>query len=97
MSQISLSSENAINFNIMSTFQHLPTIFFSNIFQGSPQWVQVDFEKPVNIRELEIQFQGGFVGKTCWIEGSKTQDEQPDKLCDFFPEDKNPVQVSFCK
>ena len=65
------------------------------LLQGSPQSVQLEFPHDVQIQELRIQFQGGFAGKTCWIEGTCSADSMQ-KICDFYPEDVNRLQVSFC-
>uniref|UniRef100_T1IWQ7 F5/8 type C domain-containing protein n=1 Tax=Strigamia maritima TaxID=126957 RepID=T1IWQ7_STRMM len=40
-----------------------------NSDQGSPQWILIEFPSAVEIREIHIQFQGGFSGKDCWLEG----------------------------
>ena len=64
------------------------------MLQGSPQSVQLEFQQDVQIKELQIQFQGGFVGKTCWVEGAYSGDSMQ-KICDFYPEDVNRLQVSF--
>nr|XP_006640085.1 PREDICTED: nuclear receptor 2C2-associated protein [Lepisosteus oculatus] len=40
-----------------------------NSDQGSPQWVLLDFPQAVRVSELQVQFQGGFAGKTCRVEG----------------------------
>ena len=45
--------------------------------------------------ELHIQFQGGFVGKECHLEVKPSEDEAFTKVADFYPEDKNSLQVSF--
>jgi len=59
-----------------------------NSDQGSPQFIQLTFKKPqTSISQLQIQFQGGFVGTQCHV---IVNDEQ--KL-DFFPEDSNKLQT----
>ncbi|XP_070541754.1 nuclear receptor 2C2-associated protein-like [Ptychodera flava] len=62
-----------------------------NSDQGSPQWVVLEFPYKVRIQELQIQFQGGFVGKECWIEGC-CDSEDFTKIADFYPEDENSLQ-----
>ncbi|XP_064620850.1 nuclear receptor 2C2-associated protein-like [Lineus longissimus] len=63
-----------------------------NSDQGSPQWIQVEFKVPVIIQELHLQFQGGFAGKDCIIEGAQSGEELT-KLADFYPEDVNKTQI----
>uniref|UniRef100_UPI00358FFBC4 nuclear receptor 2C2-associated protein n=1 Tax=Myxine glutinosa TaxID=7769 RepID=UPI00358FFBC4 len=62
-----------------------------NSDEGSPQWLLVEFPKPVRTATLQLQFQGGFVGKGCWLEGSMKA-EHFKKIMDFYPEDINAVQ-----
>lgn len=51
----------------------------------------VEFETEVEVGSLEIQFQGGFVGKDCHIEGG--QDFRSLKsMAPFYPEDINSSQ-----
>ncbi|XP_023220482.1 nuclear receptor 2C2-associated protein-like [Centruroides sculpturatus] len=58
-----------------------------NSDQGSPQWIYLKFSKCVVVREIHLQFQGGFVGKDCYIEtGESTK-------YSFYPEDNNRLQV----
>merc|ERR1711894_39055 len=64
-----------------------------NSGEGSPQWIRLKFEKPVTIDELRIQFQGGFVGKECHIETVSVAEETSTKVTDFYPEDKNSLQI----
>ncbi|XP_013794925.1 nuclear receptor 2C2-associated protein-like [Limulus polyphemus] len=64
-----------------------------NSDQGSPQWISVIFSKPVKIEKLQLQFQGGFVGKDCWIEASVNKDEKLQKIQDIFLEDTNMLQT----
>ena len=58
------------------------------IFQGSPQWVSIEFEDVLPLSALALQFQGGFCGKECEIEvdGDK-------KVMDFYPDDANKLQT----
>jgi len=48
-----------------------------NSAQGSPQFIVVKFVCVVDIQEVEITFQGGFVGKICefWVEKEKKNDD----------------------
>jgi len=64
-----------------------------NSDQGTPQWIHFDFSKQVNPKIIHIQFQGGFAGKDCTIEGQS--DDQVDllKLANFYPEDVNAIQA----
>ncbi|KAK2164483.1 hypothetical protein LSH36_63g10042 [Paralvinella palmiformis] len=62
-----------------------------NSDQGTPQWIQVDFPGLVSLQEVHLQFQGGFVGKDCYIEG--TLNGITSRLLEFYPEDINSNQV----
>ncbi|KAH3781774.1 hypothetical protein DPMN_159678 [Dreissena polymorpha] len=64
-------------------------------FQGSPQWISVELESPTEVCEIDMQFQGGFVGRDCSLEGRLEPGTDWVKLQDFYPQDKNGVQVSF--
>lgn len=57
-----------------------------NSDQGSPQWIYLKFPKPLVVREIRLQFQGGFVGKECYIEIE--EEKYP-----FYPEDNNAFQI----
>ena len=63
-----------------------------NSDQGSPQWIRISFSEEVEISHVQIMFQGGFAGKTCWLETSKDGDLF-EKLEDIFPEDVNKLQT----
>jgi hypothetical protein len=54
----------------------------------------MEFRDPVIIKELHIQFQGGFAGKDCFIEGAHSDGELT-KIAYFYPDDVNKTQVSF--
>ncbi|KAF8794928.1 Nuclear receptor 2C2-associated protein like [Argiope bruennichi] len=64
-----------------------------NSDQGSPQWVEVNFPQSVTVEEVQIQFQGGFAGKECWIEAKS--DGQLKRVSSIYPEDNNTLQISF--
>ncbi|GFS07843.1 nuclear receptor 2C2-associated protein-like [Elysia marginata] len=64
-----------------------------NSDQGSPQWIIVDFSESVSISQLDIQFQGGFVGKTCWVETVQSGQENFNRVLSFHPQDTNKSQV----
>ncbi|XP_076322985.1 nuclear receptor 2C2-associated protein [Tachypleus tridentatus] len=64
-----------------------------NSDQGSPQWICLNFSKPVKVEKLQLQFQGGFVGKDCWIEASVNKDDKFQKIQDVFLEDTNMLQT----
>jgi len=61
-----------------------------NSDQGSPQWVSLEFDQPVAVSALALQFQGGFVGKECEVEV-----EGNTKVLDFYPEDTNKMQTFY--
>ena len=65
--------------------------------QGSPQWITIDFEQSIIPVDLSIQFQGGFAGGDCWIEGKMDTGSTWEKIEHFYPEDKNSLQVSLLK
>ncbi|KAL1251363.1 hypothetical protein QQF64_019159 [Cirrhinus molitorella] len=65
-----------------------------NSDQGESQWVVLEFPQPVKVLELRLQFQGGFSGKSCKIEGS-AKEEDLKHIVDFYPEDNNCLQISF--
>eukprot|EP01038_Epipyxis_sp_PR26KG_P014365 gene14365-19267_t len=63
-----------------------------NSDQGSPQFIIIDFLKPVSIHLLKIMFQGGFVGQECVIEvGDNVSSLLPIHQLDVI-EDSNEMQ-----
>lgn len=62
--------------------------------QGSPQFVIVEFAEESQVQEIQIQFQGGFVGKECSVEGGPSSSSLM-PFYEFYPEDCNMLQVSF--
>lgn len=54
---------------IFRTRQRSVLISCSSVPQGACQWVLLEFPVPVRMSELKLQFQGGFSGKTCKLEG----------------------------
>ena len=62
--------------------------FYIGVLQGSPQWISFEFEHPVPLSALSLQFQGGFCGKDCEVEIEGNQ-----KILDFYPEDANKLQT----
>jgi hypothetical protein len=38
-----------------------------NSSQGSPQFVLIDFQRPVKVKNVQISFQGGFVGQDGYV------------------------------
>ncbi|XP_050951257.1 nuclear receptor 2C2-associated protein [Labeo rohita] len=62
-----------------------------NSDQGESQWVALEFPQPVKVSELRLQFQGGFSGKSCKLEGS-AKEEDLKHIVDFYPEDNNCLQ-----
>ncbi|KAK9967577.1 hypothetical protein ABG768_001965 [Culter alburnus] len=59
-----------------------------NSDQGESQWVVLEFPQSVKVSELRLQFQGGFSGKSCKLEGS-AKEEDLKHILDFYPEDNN--------
>ncbi|KAF4041615.1 putative F5/8 type C domain-containing protein [Phytophthora infestans] len=70
-----------------------------NSAQGSPQQVQLLFNRVVDISTLRIMFQGGFVGQDVQVHvkkaGGSVQWEEVD--ADVDPEDSNDLQEFSCK
>ncbi|XKL64295.1 hypothetical protein PGB90_004381 [Kerria lacca] len=68
-----------------------------NSSEGSPQWIEILFKNNQQIKGLEFQFQGGFVGQKCLFQFYKEQPEkntEPDvEFSDFYPEDINSIQI----
>lgn len=65
-----------------------------NSDQGESQWVLLEFPQHVKVSEVRLQFQGGFSGKSCKLEGS-SKDENLRHILNFYPEDNNSLQISF--
>ncbi|XP_067254762.1 nuclear receptor 2C2-associated protein isoform X2 [Chanodichthys erythropterus] len=65
-----------------------------NSDQGESQWVVLEFPQSVKVSELRLQFQGGFSGKSCKLEGS-AKEEDLKHILDLYPEDNNGLQISF--
>jgi len=70
-----------------------------NSHQGSPQWIVIGFPGPVDVAEVRIMFQGGFVGQECQFLAS--EEEQGGGsftfLSHFYPEETNSTQVFQCQ
>lgn len=62
-----------------------------NSDQGESQWVLLEFPQHVKVSEVRLQFQGGFSGKSCKLEGS-SKDENLRHILNFYPEDNNSLQ-----
>ncbi|KAI8363428.1 galactose-binding domain-like protein [Mortierella sp. GBAus27b] len=58
---------------------------------GSPQFIVVDFGRKVEIKVIQLMFQGGFVGKTCKLLVRTNEGDMVDMMS-FYPEDINPLQ-----
>lgn len=63
-----------------------------NSDQGSPQWVRIEFDDEVEVGRVEFMFQGGFAGKTCWLEKLSKDSDDYEKVTDLYPEDINKLQ-----
>ncbi|XP_033108788.1 nuclear receptor 2C2-associated protein-like [Anneissia japonica] len=64
-----------------------------NSDEGSPQWVKVEFPETVFLTSIHMQFQGGFVGKTCTLEGQSSDEEEFDLITECYPDDSNALQI----
>ncbi|XP_049321482.1 nuclear receptor 2C2-associated protein [Astyanax mexicanus] len=62
-----------------------------NSDQGDQQWVFLEFPEPVKVSELRLQFQGGFSGRSCKLEGCNKEGNL-EHIEDFYPEDDNSLQ-----
>eukprot|EP01041_Mallomonas_annulata_P011351 gene11351-23758_t len=63
-----------------------------NSDQGTPQFVLIDFNRIVNMSEIRIAFQGGFVGQRSIIEGGITL-ENLTYIDEIHPLDDNSLQT----
>lgn len=65
--------------------------------QGQSQSIIIDFKRVVDIKQLEIMFQGGFIAKNCKLYGAiveKVEGAVNLKLIqEFLPKDKNDNQL----
>ncbi|XP_062516464.1 nuclear receptor 2C2-associated protein-like [Corticium candelabrum] len=64
-----------------------------NSAQGIPQWISFEFDHPVHIHEVHMQFHGGFVGSLCHMTGKQRVGGEPIDFGDFYPEDNNAEQI----
>jgi len=63
-----------------------------NSDQGSPQFVILEFPEESCVREIHIQFQGGFVGKECCLEGGPSCNSLT-PFFTFYPDDVGSLQI----
>ncbi|KAL2726582.1 hypothetical protein V1478_006860 [Vespula squamosa] len=63
---------------------------------GMQQWIRINFEKMCVISGFEIEFQGGFAGKDCYVEIGDNNDSTV-IVERFFPRDANGVQCFVLK
>eukprot|EP00761_Pharyngomonas_kirbyi_P013011 gb/GECH01013038.1/.p1 GENE.gb/GECH01013038.1/~~gb/GECH01013038.1/.p1 ORF type:complete len:147 (+),score=32.83 gb/GECH01013038.1/:1-441(+) len=95
---------NNFNCRVSSTLNKDPEYKGSNMFdgdeetcwnshQGKPQFINLIFDEPVHISQLQFMFQGGFVGQDgqLWIQ--RPGEEKLSKLKEFFPKDENKEQI----
>lgn len=62
-----------------------------NSDQGTPQFISLTFDSVIKtISQLQIQFQGGFVGKSCQLIVNNNDETPP---VSFHPEDSNKLQT----
>ncbi|KAK7009633.1 nuclear receptor 2C2-associated protein [Biomphalaria glabrata] len=64
-----------------------------NSDQGSNQWVILDFSEDVQVSEIWIQFQGGFVGKVCSLEKQDSSLNTFVHVYTFYPSDSGQTQI----
>eukprot|EP01132_Coremiostelium_polycephalum_P003867 gene3867-4819_t len=65
-----------------------------NSHQGTPQFIMIQFPQAngVDLKELQIMFQGGFVGKECEISVCKINANTFTNNSNFYPKDVNTLQ-----
>ncbi|KAL9987163.1 hypothetical protein ACROYT_G001421 [Oculina patagonica] len=63
-----------------------------NSDQGLPQFVILEFPEETCVKEIQIQFQGGFVGKECCLEGGPSSNSLT-PFFEFYPDDLNTLQI----
>ncbi|RKP26528.1 hypothetical protein SYNPS1DRAFT_14072 [Syncephalis pseudoplumigaleata] len=69
-----------------------------NSDQQSPQYIALDFGRPVKPATIQLMFQGGFVGRVSRVLGAApiaTTVGPYTELAMFYPEDINALQISF--
>lgn len=64
-----------------------------NSDQGTPQWLQLDFGKLVDIQAVAITFQGGFVGLDCRVLVGSGEKAPASQVAAFEPDDVNKPQT----
>ena len=63
-----------------------------NSEQGKPQWILIKFGKKVCVKEVNIMFQGGFVGQQCSFQ-SVDDTKHVVGAWPFYPSDINYLQT----
>ncbi|KAF2072191.1 hypothetical protein CYY_006488 [Polysphondylium violaceum] len=66
-----------------------------NSHQGTPQYVVIQFpqENGADVRQLNIMFQGGFVGKDCEVLITTGDSKEFQHCTHFYPKDINATQT----
>ena len=65
-----------------------------NSDQGTPQWIRISFDGTRHITRVQLMFQGGFAGKTCWLEASENEENEGfKKIQNIYSEDTNKLQT----
>lgn len=77
-----------------NVFMNVTCMYCWFFLQGLPQFVILEFPQESQIKEIQIQFQGGFVGKECCVEGGPFSSSLA-PFFEFYPDDSNTLQVSF--
>ncbi|GLE05736.1 hypothetical protein PINS_up014784 [Pythium insidiosum] len=67
-----------------------------NSAQGSPQQVQLQFQRLVHVRQLQLMFQGGFVGQDVELRVRRQDVWTVVSDIDIDPEDSNAMQSFDC-
>lgn len=67
---------------------------FDAISQGTPQYIQLTFSAPAIPKQVQVTFQGGFVGTSCTVEIAQGIDKPEWKpWTKIYPEDVNRKQI----
>ena len=65
-----------------------------DIFQGSPQWIQITPNASNALTSIAVKFQGGFAARRFLLE-ERHDDGSFASLAEFFPDDHGKLQISF--
>lgn len=84
---------NILDSNCESCWNSDQVLEIYNIIQGDNQWLLFNFKNPVNIKSIEICFQGGFVGEIFEVYIRRRNEDKLTFIQDFDSLDINSKQV----